>query len=84
MPSSKSLKPRAQATQWTIQEVHDLLAYMQQEKEAGITSEGNMRVQLWRNVGARFDDTLKNEKTTESKWIRLKKDYKAVKFLREL
>jgi Myb/SANT-like DNA-binding protein len=81
----RTQKTRAPAAKWSDQDVDKLVAGLLEAKDNGQTSENGFKSTVWGSVAASFDDPLKNaSRTCESKWTRLKSDYKAVKFLRDL
>ena len=82
---TKSTKARAPTARWSREEVDQLLDKLQDAKDAGNSSENGFKSAVWTAAGASFSDSLKkNGRVCESKWTRLKKDYKEVKFLVEL
>jgi hypothetical protein len=78
-------RARSNRSNWTNQEISQLIELLQEAKSNGQTSDNGFKAAVWNGIAASFSDPLKNEKRAcESKWARLKKDYKDVKFLREL
>ena len=75
---------RAPSTKWTKQEVDSLVSQLISAKANGNTSDNGFKQTVWVSIASSFTDPKKNEpRVSESKWSRLKKEYKEVKFLRE-
>jgi hypothetical protein len=84
-PKGTPMRHRGKNCTWTNKEIDQLIEQLQEAKSLGQTSENGFKSSVWNQIAASFTDPLKTEKRTcESKWARLKKDYKEVKFLREL
>jgi Myb/SANT-like DNA-binding protein len=80
-------KPRAPAARWNDAEIKSLLTGLIDAKDNGLMSKnGFFKFSVWASISANFGDPLKkaNNRPSESKWSRLKNDYRAVKFLRDL
>jgi len=55
-----------------------------QAKEDGNTAEGGFKATVWKAIADSYEDPLKKkDRAAESKWTRLKKEYKDIKWLRE-
>jgi hypothetical protein len=81
---AKAKSNRAPSAKWSNQEVARLIKQLQECKSNGQTSENGFKTSVWNSIAVTFTDPLKQAgRTCESKWTRLKKDYKEVKFLRE-
>jgi hypothetical protein len=82
--ANKSKKPRGANAKWSKAEVDSLIEQLIEAKDAGNTAEGGFKSTVWSGVANSFDDPLKKKvRACESKWTRLKKDYKEIKWLRE-
>ena len=69
---------------WSKAEVDSLIEKLIQAKDDGNTAEGGFKSTVWSGIANSFDDPLKKKvRACESKWTRLKKDYKEIKWLRE-
>jgi Myb/SANT-like DNA-binding domain len=80
----KQRAPCAPAAKWSDKDVDNLIAGLLDAKDKGQTSENGFKSTVWTSIADAFEDPLKKVgRTCESKWTRLKSDYKAVKFLRE-
>lgn len=76
--------PRSPAVKWNDQDVEKLVVGLLEAKDNGLSSENGFKSTVWASIAASFDDPLKKAgRVCESKWARLKSDYKAVKFLRD-
>lgn len=74
---------RADATKWTPEEIDSLVAQLLQAKVDGAGGEGGFRGAVWTPIAKSFADPLKNVVSVcESKWTRLKIDFKEVRKLR--
>jgi Myb/SANT-like DNA-binding domain len=86
-PSSNQNQPaksRGANAKWTKAEVDSLIDQLFQAKEDGNTAEGGFKSAIWGGIADSFNDPLKKKsRACESKWTRLKKDYKEIKWLRE-
>jgi hypothetical protein len=81
---SKAKSSQAPSAKWSNQEVARLIKQLQECKSNGQTSGNGFNTSVWNAIAVTFTDPLKQVgRTCESKWTRLKKDYKEVKFLRE-
>jgi hypothetical protein len=60
-----------------------MLEQLKTAKDEENTSENGFKSTVWAGIAASYTDPLKVPRVCESKWSRLKKDYKQVKFLRE-
>lgn len=79
-----TLKSRQPNTKWSLEEVNSLIYQLLEAKDQGQTSENGFKATVWQSIANSFDDLRKKDpRVSESKWSRLKKDYKEVKFLRE-
>jgi Myb/SANT-like DNA-binding domain len=83
---------RAPASKWSDQDIEKLIAGLLEARDNGLSSENGFKSTVWASIAASFDDPLKASfddplkkasRICESKWSRLKIDYKAVKFLRD-
>jgi Myb/SANT-like DNA-binding protein len=84
-PASRETRaPRAPPTKWSDEEVDKLVAGLLEAKDNGLSSENGFKATVWGTISSSLADPLKVTKVCESKWQRLKNDFKAVKFLREL
>lgn len=88
MPPNKVTHPkaiRAPATKWTNEEIESLVAQVKQAKDEGKTSDSGFKSVVWTSIAASFPAGARKQdpRVCETKWSRLKKDYKEVKFLRE-
>jgi Myb/SANT-like DNA-binding domain len=63
-------------------EVDSLIDQLFQAKEDGNSAEGSFESTIWGGISDSFNDPLKKARACESKWTRLKKDYKEIKWLR--
>lgn len=90
MPSTdvqrqRTIRKRAPAARWSDKEIETLLAGVLDAKDNGLRSENGFKSSVWSSLAAGFGDPLKKaNRVCESKWARLKGDYRAVKFLRNL
>jgi Myb/SANT-like DNA-binding domain len=76
-------KPRAPNTKWNSDETESLVEQLKQAKDEGQTSDNGFKKTVWVSIANSFEDVLKTDRACETKWARMKKDYKEVKFLRE-
>ena len=84
-PRQQIQKTRSPAAKWSDRDINKLITGLLEAKDNGQTSENGFKSTVWGALAASFDDPLKKvSRTCESKWSRLKSDYKAVKFLRDL
>jgi Myb/SANT-like DNA-binding protein len=83
--TQRPIRKRAAAAKWGDEDIKTLLAGLQDAKDQGLTSENGFKSSVWSSISSTFDDPLKKaNRACESKWSRLKTDYRAVKFLRDL
>ena len=84
-PKSKdTLSIRAPMTKWDKEDLDSMVQHLLQAKIDGNTSENEFKSTVWGAIAASFPDPRKIEaRVCESKWSRMKADYKQVKFLRE-
>ena len=69
---------------WTREEVNILVEKLLDAKDRGLSSENGFKSAVWSAIASAFTDPLKQAtRVCESKWTRLKKEYKEVKELRE-
>jgi hypothetical protein len=69
---------------WTDSDIDLMIAHLRDSKNAGDVSEGGWKKTVWTTLALKYTDTSKQEvRVLESKWTRMKADYKAVKFIRE-
>ena len=81
----KTKAPRAKNVTQSNKEVTQLIKKLTEAKNNGLTSENGFKSIVQTNTAASFSNVLKQvNRTYESKWTRVKKDYKDVKFVREL
>jgi Myb/SANT-like DNA-binding protein len=82
--SNKTYKKKKSAShgpnaKWTNADIDSLKA-----KEDGNTAEGGFKTTVWKAIADSYDDPLKKkDRAAESKYTRLKKEYKDIKWLRE-
>ena len=80
MPTAKTI--RGPVARWSNDEVDSLVLQLKEAKDEGNTSENGFKSTVWSTIAATFTDlSKKNPRVCETKWFRLKKDYKEVKFL---
>jgi hypothetical protein len=83
--ATRSVKTFPSATNWTNKEVDQLVLKLKEAKANGQISNKGFKTVVWTIVATSFRDPLKKvARTCESKWARVKKAFKEVKFLREL
>jgi Myb/SANT-like DNA-binding domain len=82
----RTVQKRAPAARWSDEEIKSLLTGLLDAKDNGLMSKnGFFKFSVWSSISASFGDPLKKaNRPSESKWSRLKSDYRAVKFLRDL
>lgn len=74
-----------QNAKWSNIEIPTLMDKLVEQKSLGNTSENGFKQSVWKSIASSFLDALKNiPRVCESKWARLKKDYKDVEYLRDL
>jgi hypothetical protein len=86
MPPKKDpplAKGRAAPASVSAADVDTLLEQVKDALDRGQTSENGFKKAIWTPIAAAFNDELRTAATTESKFNRLKKDYKEVKEIRE-
>ena len=71
-------------TKWNAEEIDSMVAQLKTAKDEGNTSENGFKASVWQSISNSLADPTKLSRTCETKWSRIKKDYKEVKFLREL
>lgn len=82
--SQASGRTRASPARWNDADIAKLVAGLLEAKDNGLASENGFKSTVWVGISASLEDPLKLTRVCESKWTRLKTDFKAVKFLREL
>jgi hypothetical protein len=83
-PRGRGGAVRAPNARWTNTEIDSLVSQLKDAKDAGNSSENGFKASVWASIASSFSDLMKKtNRVCESKWSRLKKDYKDVKFLRE-
>jgi hypothetical protein len=76
--------PRGPNAKWSDTDIDSLIIQLLQAKEDGNTAEGGFKSAVWKAIADSYDDPLKKkDRAAESKWTRLKKEYKDIKWLRE-
>jgi Myb/SANT-like DNA-binding domain len=88
MASKPGKKPgtiRAPATKWSTEEITSMISQLKEQKVLGNTSDNGFKSSVWATIAASFSPGARKSEAriVESKWSRLKKDYKEVKFLLE-
>jgi hypothetical protein len=87
-PATPTPNKRTRSTKnatWSNEEVSQLVEQLLEAKNLGQTSENGFKSAVWAKIASSFEDPLKKaNRICELKWARIKKDYKYVKFLREL
>lgn len=69
---------------WSNEEVYSLVFQLKGAKDDGNTSENGFKSTVWSTIATTYEDPPKKiPRCCETKWSRLKKDFKEVKFLRE-
>ena len=83
-PASK--KTRTPAARWNNEEITSMISQLVQAKIDGETSENGFKKSVWTKIASTFRDPLKkNSRVCDSKFSRLKKDYREVrKLLKEI
>jgi Myb/SANT-like DNA-binding domain len=87
MPATtqRPTRKRAAPAKWSDDDIKSLLTGLLDAKDKGLTSENGFKASVWSSISARYNDPQKQaNRACESKWARLKTDYRAVKFLRDL
>ena len=82
-PAIIALKTRVN-TKWSAEEIDSMVAQLKTVKDEGNTSENGFKASVQQSISNSLADPTKSSRTYETKWSRIKKDYKEVKFLREL
>jgi hypothetical protein len=82
--ANPSKPTRSANAKWSNAEVDSLIEQLFAAKVAGNTAEGGFKSTIWAGIAESFEDPLKKKaRACESKWTRLKKDYKEIKWLIE-
>ena len=79
-----ALKARQPNARWTDEDVLTMIDILKQATIDGNTSENGFKESVWQQVSDSLNDELKTKRSSESKFSRVKKDFKEVKFLSEL
>jgi hypothetical protein len=75
-------KSRTPAAKWNSEEITSMVSQLVQAKIDGETSENGFKKSVWNRVANSFEDPLKkNFRVCETKFSRMKKEYKEVKKL---
>jgi Myb/SANT-like DNA-binding domain len=79
-PQTKTAKTRGANAKWSKAEVDSFIDQLFQANEDGNTAEGGFKSTIWGGIADSFVDPLKKARACESKWTRLKKDYKEIRW----
>ena len=83
-PRSRGGAVRALNARWTNAEIDSLISQLKDTKDTSNSSENGFKASVWASITSSFSDLIKKtNRVCESKWSRLKKDYKDIKFLWE-
>lgn len=74
---------RGPNAKWCDAEIRSMLLQLRQAQHEGNTSENGFNGAVFETISQSFSDPAKNKRSCETKFHRLKKDYKEVKYLRE-
>jgi Myb/SANT-like DNA-binding domain len=76
---------RAPATKWSNEEIDSIISQLKEQKTLGNTSDNGFKSTVWATIAQSFPAGSRKSdgRVIESKWSRLKKDYKEVEFLLE-
>ena len=79
-------KARTPAAKWSHEEMTSMVSQLVQAKIDGQTSENGFKKSVWTKIASSFQDPLKkNTRVCDTKFSRMKKDYKEVrKLLKEI
>jgi hypothetical protein len=75
---------RGPNAKWSNEETKSLVDQLQDAKDQGLITDNGFKSVVWTNVGNSYTDPLKTPRSCETKWGRLKKDYKEVKWFKEV
>ncbi|KAI1001839.1 hypothetical protein K3495_g6366 [Podosphaera aphanis] len=82
--SLKSTKSTLLYAKWSNEECDALVSRLLKAKKYGRMTENNFKSSVWTSIAQSFQDPLKrSSRVCETKWARMKKDYKGIKLLRE-
>lgn len=81
--SQRTIRRRAPNVKWSKDDVDLVLDRLRQAQDEGNTSENGFKETVWQSISESFVDALKTGRCCQSKWSRIKGEYKEVKFLRE-
>jgi Myb/SANT-like DNA-binding domain len=83
-PMSTGKIRRGPNAKWTSTDIDSLITQLLQAKNDGYFGEGGFKATVWKAIADSYNDPLKKKyRAAESKWARLKKEYKDIKWLRE-
>jgi len=81
-PTTGTKKARTPAAKWSNEEMTSMVSQLVQAKIDGETSENGFKKSVWTKIALSFEDPLKkNPRVCDTKFSRMKKDYKEVKKL---
>jgi Myb/SANT-like DNA-binding domain len=85
MSTAKPKSTRAPNVIWSNEDIQSILTQLKEAKARGDTSENGFKPHVWKAIEQNFGDLLKKkDRVCKTKWFRVKKDYKMVKYIREL
>jgi hypothetical protein len=81
-PTPATRKTRTPAARWSNEEMTSMVSQLVQAKIDGETSENGFKKSVWNRIAASFEDPLKkNYHVCDTKFSRMKKEYKEVRKL---
>jgi hypothetical protein len=80
----KAKRERAANTKWEKEDIDSIVTQLKQATVDGNTSDNGVKKNVWVAIAISFTDPLKNDRSCQTRFSRLKVDYKEVKYMREL